>query len=103
MAKLERFHKRAARYMSGEHIRRDANGNWSYPDHERILAKCQLLPISKYIERRRGTLRKYFEEHKGELLEEVEACQPPARDPHKVLWWRQAYIPKAEFRRLQEG
>ena len=79
------------------------DGTWRYPNHDELLKKCNLLPIKRYLERRRGTLRKYLEEYRGDLLKEVERCSPPARDPHKVLWWKQKYMARAEMRRLQAG
>ena len=90
-AALERFHKRAVRHITGQHIRRDENGVWHYPDHDVLLQKCGLWPIATYIERRRGTLRTYLHDNKTELLEEVKSLGPPARDPHRVLWWKQPW------------
>ena len=96
LGKLQRFHKRALRHMTGRHIVKDGEGNWTYPDHRELLEKCGLLPIEVYIARRRGTVRKYFETYKKDLLDEVERLGPPARDPHKVLWWRQEWISREE-------
>ena len=55
------FHLRAVRYMTGVHIRKQEEEEWSYPDHEVLLEKCGLFPITIYLERRRGTLREYLE------------------------------------------
>ena len=103
MDKLRRFHWRAARYMSGRHIRKNLDGTWSYPDHEKVLEECRLLPMETYIKRRRGTLRAYLEEHKRALLEEAERMRAPARDPHKILWWRQEWITREGMRELRMG
>lgn len=89
---LESFHKRAVRHITGCHIRRDANGVWSYPDHDALMKKCGLFPIMTYIERRRGTLRKYLEDERPELLAEVSELRPAPRDAHRILWWNQAWI-----------
>ena len=59
LKKLESFHLRAVRHMTGSHIR-CVNDEWEYPNHNYLLNKCRLHPIEKYIERRRGTLMKYF-------------------------------------------
>ena len=29
-----------------------------------------------------------------ELLEKVSQIGPPARDPHRILWWRQPWMKK---------
>ena len=101
MEVLERFHERVVRHITGCHIKRGAQGVWTYPDHEALLQKCGLWPIGVYIERRRGTLRKYLEENKVELLEDVEALSAPARDPHRVLWWRQPWISREWMREME--
>ena len=45
-----------------------------------------------YIEQRCGTLRKYLEENKMELLVDVMELHALAHDPHCVLWLRQPWI-----------
>ena len=70
MMLLQSFHRRATRYMTGQHILK-VGDTWKYPDHNRLLKKCKLFGIETYIERRRGTLRKYLEEYRGELLEDA--------------------------------
>ena len=67
--KLNSFHKRATWYMTGEHICKNNNGTWTYPNHGELERKCGLFSIETYIKRRRGTLRKYLEEFRSELLE----------------------------------
>ena len=91
---LERFHKRAVRHITGKHIRCDAQGEWTYPDHDALLRTCGLAPMTVYIERRRGTLRSYLQECKTDLFREVQTLRPPARDPQRVLWWKQAWREK---------
>ena len=56
MKRLEAFHHRAVRYMTGQHIRKNADGSWDYPDHEKLERECGLFSIDTYIRRRRGTL-----------------------------------------------
>ena len=68
MQLLRSFHHRAARYMTGQHIKKQGDGTWEYPDHDSLLRKCGLFPMKTYIERRRGTLRKYLEETKEEFF-----------------------------------
>ena len=59
---------------------------WEYPNHDKLQRECGLFPIEVYLERRRGTLRKYLEENRKELLEEAMKMTPAARNPNKVLW-----------------
>ena len=89
MEALERFQKKAVQYMTGSHIQKDSSGEWHYPEHGKLYRLCGLKPINFYIRKWRGTLRRYFETEKAELLEEVMPIGPPARAPNKVLWWRQ--------------
>jgi len=94
MEALERFQKKAMRYMTGRHIQKDSEGEWHYPEHGEMMRMCGLKPVSHYIRKRRGTLRLYLRKYKMELLKEVEKIGPPARGPNKVLWWRQPWIEK---------
>ena len=89
--------------MTGEHIVKKEDGSWIYPNHEELMKKCKLLPIKKYIKRRRGTLRAYLEEYKPDLLAEVTGMTRPARDPNKILWWEQKWVPKRRMHRPQSA
>ena len=86
MEALERFHKQAVQHITRCHIWTDAQGVWTYPDTEVLLPQCRLWTINVYIEQRRGTLRKYLEEHKADLLADVTDLPAPACDLHQVLW-----------------
>ena len=81
----EHFHKKAIRYMAGEHIQNDGLGEWQYPYHWKLYRLRGFKPINFYIQKRRGTLRQYFEMEKAELLENVIPIGPPVRSPNKVL------------------
>ena len=93
-AALNRFHKQVVQHITGVHIRCLTQGTWTYPDHEALLRKCRLKPMTVYVERRRGTLCSYLHSTKPELLQEVQGLCPPARDPHRVLWWTQPWREK---------
>jgi hypothetical protein len=97
LRKLRTFHHRAIRYMTGQHIRKRDDGVWEYPDHSELQRLCKLFPIETYLERRRGTLRKYMEENRGEMVERAQGMTRPARNPNKILWWRQKYMEKEEL------
>ena len=66
MGKLESFHRRAIRHMTGRHIQKVTDEDWRYPNHKELLKKCNLYPMGVYIERRRGTLRKSLENNRKE-------------------------------------
>ena len=53
-----------------------------------------MLPIEKYIERRRGTLRTYLEANRKDLMEEAKGIQKHCKDAHKILWWEQEWTTK---------
>ena len=96
-SKLRSFHRRAMRYMAGQHIRQRKDGTWKYPDHKNLERICGLFPIETYIARRRGTLRKYLEENRAELLEEAMEMTAPSKSANKILWWKQEWISKDEM------
>ena len=88
--KLQSFHRRALRYMSGSHIKKNVDGSWHYPDHETLLQKCNLCSIEVYLERRRNTLWRFLENNRPELLENSKNCRRHNKDVNKVLWWDQS-------------
>ena len=85
------------RHMTGQHIRKKEDGTWEYPKHENLQWKCGLFKIEIYIERRRGTLRKYLEENREELLNKATTTKTAARHANKILWWNQKFISKEEM------
>ena len=54
-----------------------------------LQKKCGLDTIEEYVERRRGTLWKYLEGQKKELLEEAFQTERHCRDINKIMWWNQ--------------
>ena len=78
--------------MSGKHIQKLADDSWEYPDHKKLLLECGLFPINTYIERRRGTLRRYLDENRRELMEETVSVRKHCKDVNKVLWWEQEHV-----------
>ena len=85
--------------MTGCHIRKD-NDKWSYPDHSELFRRCRLLPMSTYLERRRGTLRQYMARVKPTLLAASTATAPPAKHAGKILWWQQSWLDKNDIAQL---
>ena len=51
-----------------------------------------MLHVETCIERWRGTLRKYFEETKEEIFEEIKQTNVPVRTVNKILWWDLKFI-----------
>ena len=93
----ESFHTSAVRHMTGQHIQKHWEGSWTYPNHEDLERKCGLFSIRTYIQRRRGTLRKYMESYREDLLQEAMAITKPSRYKNKILWWKQEYITKEDM------
>ena len=87
--RLESFHNRALRYMTGQHIRKVGDEEWTYPSHEELEEKCGLYSIKEYIERRRRMLRRYLEEHRKDFLHEAMETRVPQKNVNKILWWNQ--------------
>ena len=82
--------------MTGHHIRKERDGTWTIPDHVRLLRQCHLFPIEVYIERRRGTLRRYLEQHRNALLTTAQTITHHCRAVNSILWWRQTWITKSD-------
>ena len=101
MKKLQTFHRRTARYMTGQHIRKQGENLWSYPDHEDLLCQCRLLPIERYLERCRGTLRAYLARVKPDFLGAAMETSAPAGATRKILWWRQPWLSRQEMNDLR--
>ena len=101
LQKLNSFHKRAVRHMTGRHIRKVGENQWEYPKHKELLTKCGLFPIKVYIQRRRGTLQRFMEENRSELMSEAQKIEPHCKDIGKILWWKQKYLTKREWKGLK--
>ena len=94
--RLQSFHNRAVRFLTGDHIQKRTE-EWYYPNHSSLFKKARLLPIEKYLERRRGTLRKYLKDNKRELLEKAKNMRQHCYNSSKILWWKQKWIKKNDF------
>ena len=95
--KLVSFHRRAVRYLTNSHIRKLDHGEWVHPTHDNLFRACGLFPMSVYLERRRGTLRRYLETFRGDLLLKAERCKKHNFNVHKVLWWKQPFLFKEDM------
>ena len=95
--KLVSFHRRAVRYLTNTHINKLENGEWFHPTHDPLFRKCGLFPMETYLERRRGTLRRYLETYREPLLRKAENCNKHCFHVGKVLWWDQPYLFKEDM------
>ena len=100
LSRLNSFHLRAVRYLTGQHIRKKNDFEWEYPDHDKLLKQCGLVGIETYIQRRRGTLYKYLEDHKPDLLVAAKETRRHCKDVHKIMWWTQKWIKRSEMERI---
>ena len=85
LKRLKSFHDRAVRYITGYHIKKKRD-EWEYPNHQQLLKESKLLPIEKYLERRRGTLRKYLETSRKDLLRKAKKMRQHKYNLKKVIW-----------------
>ena len=92
LIKLKSFHNRALRYMTGKHIKKETEGKWTYPAHEELRKICKLESIETYIQRRRGTLRRYLEVKRKEFFSSIQKVKAPSKQSNKILWWKQPWI-----------
>ena len=99
--KLQSFHRRALRYMTGHHIRKRGE-KWEHPNHELLAKQCRLFDIDTYIARRRGTLREYMDEFRKDLLDHATTTRRHNGDVNKLFWWDQKWIPKKEMQDLKK-
>ena len=103
MNKLNSFHLRAVRYLSGRHIRKKTDGEWEYPNHTELLKQCGLLELEIYIQRRRGTLYKYLMENKADLLNSAKSQKRHCKNVNKIMWWNQKWIKRSEMKRISHN
>jgi hypothetical protein len=54
---LESFHHRCAYYITGQHIRENADGIWTSPKSTLVLENAGLLPIQDYIAQSKSTMK----------------------------------------------
>ena len=60
--RLQSFHRRCARFITGRHIRLGADGEWIYPNIMETLEQAGLLPMDELIRRRAQTVLKFVQE-----------------------------------------
>jgi Reverse transcriptase (RNA-dependent DNA polymerase) len=58
--RLEIFHRRCARFLTGQYIRPQENGEWIYPSTEDVFQKAGLRSIESYIQERKVQVAKHL-------------------------------------------
>ena len=77
--------------MTGKHIKKETEGKWTYPNHKELREICKLQNIETYIQRRRGTLRRYLENNRRDLFELIQKVKAPSKQNNELLWWKQSW------------
>ena len=84
-AKLNSFHRRCSRYITGRHIRL-VNDVWIYPESKMTLEMADLDPIESYIKKRRDTISAYV--HSLDLYNVCKGTKASARFSNQLVWWK---------------
>lgn len=83
--RLDSFHKRCARYITGRHIRQNPDGTWTYPPSDAVLEEAGLWTIQKYIARRRATIFRYVSSRP--IYAQCVNSKPLASNNRQLVWW----------------
>jgi hypothetical protein len=83
---LQSFHRRCARYMTGQNIRQNEDGSWTYPSSENVLEMAGLWTIQEYIKSRRNTVMKYARSRF--IYRQCENSKTLASYPNQAVWWK---------------
>ena len=84
--KLDSFHHRCARYITGQHIRQNLDGSYECPSSKHVLEMAGLWTIKEYIQRRRSTVSKYIVTKC--IYQRCETSRPLASNPNQLVWWK---------------
>jgi hypothetical protein len=89
-SKLKGFHRRCARYITGQHIRPndpdDLDGEWSYPPTATVLEAAGLWPIQEYIRRRRDTVLRFASQRF--IYQQCQESSPLVISmENQLVWW----------------
>jgi len=83
LKQLRSFHSRVARYITGRHIRQNADGTWFHPPTDDVLEEAGLRTIDEYIRRRRDTVRNFVR-----FRPIYEVCRRSTAINNKAVWWK---------------
>jgi hypothetical protein len=87
LTKLENFHRRCARHITGQHIRPREDGTWEYPHTKEIFEQTGLESMESYIMKRQENVKAYLHPEsiaQQNLLsnKEIEISM------NEVIWWK---------------
>jgi hypothetical protein len=85
--KLEVFHRRCARSITGQHIHPNADGTWHYPNTQEVFQKAGLEPIQQYIKRRQQNVKNYLSPS-GDTVKEIKKAIELDFNLEKAIWWK---------------
>jgi hypothetical protein len=83
--KLQSFHHRCARFITGQHIRKNNDGTWTCPSSEGVLREAGMWKIQEYIERRRSTVMQYASDR--DIYKRCVSSTPLASSNMQCVWW----------------
>jgi hypothetical protein len=85
VSSLRSFHRRCSRFITGRHIKKNADGSWSYPGSKESLELAGLWTIEEYIGRRKSTVMEYAKERP--IYRRCLASKALASRPNQLVWW----------------
>ena len=87
--RLEVFHRRCARFLTGQFIHPQENGAWVYPHTEDVFKTAKLESIKSYIEKRKVHVAKYLTPESTAMTEIANSVNIEI-NMEKVCWWKPA-------------
>ena len=85
--RLATFHRRCARFFTGQFIHPQENGEWVYPHTEDVFKKAGLESIESCIGKRRVHVAKYFTPE-SKAITEIANSLNIELNMEKVSWWK---------------
>jgi hypothetical protein len=87
--RLEIFHRRCARFLTGQFIHPEPNGEWIYPSTEEVFQKAGLESIESYIQKRRLQVAKHLTPESKAITDIANSLDIDI-NMEKVCWWKPA-------------
>ena len=84
--RLEKFHRRCARFLTGDFIRPDVDGTWVHPHTENVFRKAGLESIEKYIEKRKVHVANYLTPDSSAMTDITNLTNVDI-NMEKISWW----------------
>jgi hypothetical protein len=84
--RLETFHRSCARFLTGQYIHPQENGEWIYPHTEDVFKQAGLESIESYIEKRRVHVAKHLSPE-SKAITDIANSLDIKINMEKVSWW----------------